>query len=811
MIKNKNEFYVDYKTNENSLVCDLNLFPFETKLSFVPLIKFWETALESDNSIVKNLTKDLFNEINKKEEFSKPIEDLSVLKKNDYIIETLMSAIYPSSQLSSIISVSVPPFKMEPFYATPTFEEFFKQNWMSELVSNVKDSKKLLMSKIISAYSLILQKLYGIHLDEIHPMQAKVIDKESGLGRYYQLILDPRFVDVETVGELPKIDEDKLKDIKRDIWNFDKWKDFLDPKSFIITGLSTVNFVDVTEQQTLSLLRHELLDSDAISSFDRVKSIRDKLRTLTNMPNIRIGLVAFPSTSSSFFKQATKIGESFILQKLGQFECSDMAGSVYDVAFQTKKPVIIECLESYEGKTIIEEEILGQDIKNLMVVPLLIQNSIVGFLEVGSKTVGEINQLTAMRFQKIYSLFATILDRSLKANENKIQAIIKEKCTSLHSSVEWKFQEAAYEQLAGEENEKISMFEEIVFEGVYPLFGVSDIRDSSMHRNRAIQDDLLEHLEVVKDILKETVSYKSLPYLDELSYRTGKIYNRIKNGLNSGDEISTIDFLQNEIVDVFEHIRNYDPVLDERVADYLKLINPHLRIFYKERKSYEDSVNQLNDAISGFVDEAENAAQEMYPHYFEKYKTDGIEHSIYIGQSIAPTKQFSKMYLQNLRLWQLILTCGIALKAEKLKSSLPIPLELTHLILVQNAPLAIRFRTDEKKFDVDGTYNIRYEIMKKRIDKALIKGTEERLTQPGKIAVIYSQTKEKLEYKKYIEYLQAHNYLNENIEELELQDLQGVQGLKALRVDVNMNTDADNIIHLKNRVDVSVNELGNIV
>ncbi|MBK8552456.1 MAG: hypothetical protein IPL53_15850 [Ignavibacteria bacterium] len=77
--------------------------------------------------------------------------------------------------------------------------------------------------------------------------------------------------------------------------------------------------------------------------------------------------------------------------------------------------------------------------------------------------------------------------------------------------------------------------------------------------------------------------------------------------------------------------------------------------------------------------------------------------------------------------------------------------------------------------------------MKKRIDKAEIKGKEERLTQPDKIAIVYSQTSEAQEYLEYIEYLQSQNYLKREIEELELEELQGVKGLKALRVSVELN------------------------
>src|SRR5688572_32009050 len=99
-----------------------------------------------------------------------------------------------------------------------------------------------------------------------------------------------------------------------------------------------------------------------------------------------------------------------------------------------------------------------------------------------------------------------------------------------------------------------------------------------------------------------------------------------------------------------------------------------------------------------------------------------------------------------------MVTCGIAVRAHRLRDRLPIPLETTHLILVQHAPLSIRFRFDEKRFDVDGAYNVRYEIIKKRIDKAVIRGTAERLTQPGQVALVYSHPSEAHEWREYIEY-----------------------------------------------------------
>jgi hypothetical protein len=92
---------------------------------------------------------------------------------------------------------------------------------------------------------------------------------------------------------------------------------------------------------------------------------------------------------------------------------------------------------------------------------------------------------------------------------------------------------------------------------------------------------------------------------------------------------------------------------------------------------------------------------------------------------------------------------------------------------------------DEKRFDVAGAYNIRYEIVKKRIDKAHINGTNERITQPNSIAIIYSQEKEAKEYERYFEYLRARDYINGEVERLEVEPLQGMQGLKAFRIHIN--------------------------
>ena len=188
--------------------------------------------------------------------------------------------------------------------------------------------------------------------------------------------------------------------------------------------------------------------------------------------------------------------------------------------------------------------------------------------------------------------------------------------------------------------------------------------------------------------------------------------------------------------------------------------------------------------MASIIDRKQIEAQQMYPHFFERFKTDGVEHNMYIGEAITKENSFNEIYLYNLRLWQMQVMCEMENVYYNYQHQYPKALDVASMILVFNQPLTIRFRTDEKHFDVDGTYNARYEVVKKRVDKANIKGTDQRITQKGKLTIVYSQQEDEVEYLQYVKFLQAKKRLANNLEILELEDLQGVTGLKAIRVDI---------------------------
>ena len=431
-------------------------------------------------------------------------------------------------------------------------------------------------------------------------------------------------------------------------------------------------------------------------------------------------------------------------------------------------------------------------------VPLKLNKDQFAIMELVSKNKHELNSINAHKLKDVIPVFKIAAKRYFEEFENKLESVIQKNYTSLHPTVKWRFYEEAENYILDVEagNKASTNLKSIIFENVVPLYGQSDIKGSSVARNNAIQADLIKQLDLALKVVNKAKELYKLPIYNDLLSRINECLYRIKKGLNSGDEISLISFLKKEIYPVFNHLKTLDKDLNNEIDNYMQQIDDKLHVVYDKRKKYEESVNTLNEELAKFIDTKQVEAQKMFPHYFERYKTDGIDHNMYIGQSLVQNFTYNEMYLHNLRLWQLQLMCEVENIAHNLKNTLTHPLEIASLILVHSTPLAIKFRMDEKRFDVDGAYNIRYEIIKKRIDKALIKNTNERLTQPGKIAIVYSQNSDADEYFKYIKYLQSTNQLLSTIEQVELEDLQGISGLKALRVAVNYTNTTESKITL---------------
>ncbi len=598
-----------------------------------------------------------------------------------------------------------------------------------------------------------------------------------------------RFLEVDVVGTAPPITDEALRRLRSHLADPVALTELLPPDRFVIRGFGVVQAIEVTDQEVLSAIERDLIEKESIVSTPRFRGLRDKLRALLRRPELELGVAAVQGDRVLMLNFGAEFEHACIFADSTHLRLGDLAGSVYERASQERRPLIIEDLQTYPGRTRVEDELLGAGYRSVVVAPLIYEDALIGSLELVSGEPGAFNVSHTPQLLQILPLFAMAVKRAIDELDTRVQAVIKEKCTAIHPVVEWRFRQAVLNSLEQQEegDARALEIEPIVFRDVHPLYALADIRGSSTHRAWAIQADLSAQLGLARDVLEAAHQARPMHILDHLRHRVARHAEAMELNLRAGDEASLVAFLRAEVETLFEHLEGYGPEVRARIEAYRAALDPQQGAVATRRRAFETSVTMINDAILAFVEAEERAAQAACPHFFEMQRTDGVDYSIYAGGSLLEDGGFAPLHLRNLRLWQLMMACGIAAQVEALRPRLPQPLEITNLVLIQHAPLAIRFRFDEKRFDVDGAYNVRYEIMKKRIDKAVLRGTTERLTQPGRIALVYSQPTEAAEYREYIAYLQALRFLTPEVEQLELDELQGVTGLRALRVTVDLD------------------------
>lgn len=479
--------------------------------------------------------------------------------------------------------------------------------------------------------------------------------------------------------------------------------------------------------------------------------------------------------------------KSILLHDDESLDCnSEMCDYSYCQLMQKKEPLVIADVDSFNGKADsgLSGRIAASKFKSYILAPLIHEDEILGFMELAAYERYTLNKGTLSILNEVLPILAMAHKRFMTEAQNRIEAIIQQECTTIHSSVKWRFEEEAEKFMKKQLNNEQPVFKDIVFNNLYPLYGQMDIKGSSVRRNNAVTADLTKQINAVKKVLKAALRQTEMPIYEELIFRLESYKTDLRKGLSAGSEHRILGFLKSEVYPVFDHLQQINAEMKMLVDEYNTLLDPDLNTVYEDRKNYDLSVNMINQRLASYLDRKQIDAQAMFPHYFERYKTDGVEYNMYIGQSIVQSQVFDQVYLRNLRLWQLVVMCEMENEFRTIQHELHTAIEVASLVLVYNTPLSVHFRMDEKKFDVEGAYNARYEIIKKRVDKAHIKGTTERITQPRHIAIVYSQDQDAQEYRQYLDFLTGKGYLKKGYEDLELEDLQGVTGLHALRAQV---------------------------
>ena len=773
----------------------MKLIPFRTQPSESPFrilfslenqIELFEKIAEDKNHPYHQSSKEVLEAVYKIPALRDGIEDMGKLYQYEKEINYLLDPLFPETLQLNEIKAVVIPFKYTAFHLSKRFENILDnagEDYHIDITGFAEDKV------YIYSCTTILMQFHQQLINVSRPLYINIPNKKTGAIKNYRVMLNVDFMEIiktEKAPELTSADIDELL-LRGDDLEF--WKSKFPPNSYIIKGFAMMTLFDATSDVTLSKIRSVFLRNDK----DVFGEFKKHLTDFMGIEDLDIGYSLYDTkTQQSLVGYFNRNAQSTFLEENEKLKYQDLfCDYICENVMDESKIIAISDVEKYGkaiGQNLFYQKLHKNKIQSIILLPLRMSNGHVQLLELTSQKRNELNSLNAAKLEDIIPFIKIASERYYEENQNILESTIQENYTAIHPAVKWRFTHAAEKfNIQKQDGIENPILEDIVFEDVYPLYAQSDIVGSSTARNSAIQIDLGMQLSLVIETFQNIMEVQDFPIYQNLVYRVQTYLDHVEEGLNAGDEINILEFLRREIYPIFNHLKTVNPIFEKAIDEYISKIDPQLHVVYLERKSYEDSVNLLNDKLAAYLDKKQVEAQAMFPHYFERYKTDGVEFNIYIGDSLVNEASFDMVYLHNLRLWQLQTMCELEQVAYDLAEELPYHLRVASLVLIHSNPLAIRFSMEQKQFDVDGAYNARYEIVKKRIDKSHIKGTTERLTQAGKIAIVYSQDSDAFEYLNYVKYLQSKVLIGE-VEMLELENLQGVSGLKAIRVEVIYKT-----------------------
>jgi hypothetical protein len=764
-------------------------FPFTSQLSLQPLIRYLRKMAKSPNLDAPVLPVDIEEILATAPELDQPITDMEILETRSTEFKALMSALMPAVFWETEAFAAIAPFSMEPFSVSPIFQDLFIKPEGGLKARRNLEQHKFEQGRAVRAYLFILEKYYNIKQTMNLPIIYIVTDPETGLDRHYQFHLDFRFVEVSARTPPKEPSQEERQFILDNISQPLELRELIPPDNFTLSGLTLVQAVDVTQSQVVSALERELIDQESIVTGAGFMRLQERLRTLFGKPDLMAGISALQHDRLLLMNAGCCADTNCHFGETMDLPLSMFKDTIFEDAQKSEDIISIPDLANETRPLPRKEEILAEGVRSILIAPLHYQGRMLGTFGLKSPRPHDFMAADNFQLAQLQPLFSMAIKNALDDLDYQVQAIIKEKCTAIHPAVEWRFHRVAHDYLMHRQAGRQVEIEPIVFHNVFPVYGATDVRGSTDERNRAIQEDLREHLRLALEVLTHAQQISPLPILNELISRIHNLDERISMGLGSSDEYQVVSFLSRDVESIFDDMESLGPDVAQAVENYRASVDTNLGTVYNSRRRFEASVSRLNDRLAAYLDWEETNLQTSFPHYFERHRTDGVDYTIYLGASLMEDGRFNRLYLKNLRLWQIMVACGLAWHNERLKPELEFPLDTAHLILLQDTPLSIRFRYDEKRFDVDGAYDIRHEIVRSRLDKAVVKGSGERLTQPGQVAIVYSQPSELIESRRHLEYLRGEGFLIGDEEKLELEEMPGVQGLRALRVGIDLESE----------------------
>src|SRR5262252_4006093 len=350
-------------------------FPFRSELSLAPLITFW-TQLSAYHEFGRGPIPGLVRDkARTAPELTTVIHDESVIEHHRAFVDLIMSAMFPPAFWEQEYGAALFPFQLRAFYATPPFRRALMGadgtlQGRASFLQAKSGEQTLAGARLLLAYELIVERVYGIDLGVDVPVSFTAVDPTTGLDQHFRLQFDWRFVEVEVNDPRPSLTDAARQRLQSGLVDGDYLRELLPPERFLLRGFMIVKAVDVTDQEVLSALKHDLIDKDSIVSHSHFQGLQAKLRTFFRRPDLQLGLAAVEGDRVLVLNDASSHEQACIFADSAHHTTAEFAGSVYERAVLQNSPLIIDDLMTWPNRTPVEQELIQSGVRNFICAPL---------------------------------------------------------------------------------------------------------------------------------------------------------------------------------------------------------------------------------------------------------------------------------------------------------------------------------------------------------------------------------------------------------------------------------------------------------
>jgi hypothetical protein len=259
--------------------------PMLIKISFNKLIEKYEELSKSEDTFIAARAKKIVEIQNHHPVLREGFSDLTLLETYKNEIQIILKDSFSEILTKNEIKAASIPFQNIVFNASERFKSIVNNAGKD---FNLEIRNMPVNDIYIIACTVILNFYYGYDINLKRPLCYEIPDI-NGIKHYYKILYNADFMEIIPTEKAVKITENDYHELLDNYDNIELWKEKFPLNSYIFKGFVISNIFDVTDDQSISNIKSNLIVDDDCEGDSFISRFRDIFQSLFGIKDIQVG------------------------------------------------------------------------------------------------------------------------------------------------------------------------------------------------------------------------------------------------------------------------------------------------------------------------------------------------------------------------------------------------------------------------------------------------------------------------------------------------------------------------------------------